>query len=265
MLFNSLHFLSFFPIVVLVYFLLPRRVRWAWLLGASYYFYAAWRVEYLGLILISTLTDYTVGRRMGSIAEQRRRTPYLLISLVVNLGILFTFKYFNFFNDSTRSLFALFDLDYRLTNLDVLLPVGISFYTFQTLSYTIDIWRGRLEPERHLGRFALYIAFFPQLVAGPIERASRLLPQFRSAFTDAPARFDSARVTSGLRADAVGHVYEGRHRGQARALRQPSLQQPQRLRRPARALGDLLLRLPNFLRFRGLLEHRHRRGAGNGL
>ncbi len=199
MLFNSLHFLGFFPIVVLVYFLLPRRVRWAWLLGASYYFYAAWRVEYLGLILISTLTDYTVGRRMGNIAERSRRTPYLLISLVVNLGILFTFKYFNFFNDSTRSLFALFGADYRLTNLDVLLPVGISFYTFQTLSYTIDIWRGRLEPERHLGRFALYIAFFPQLVAGPIERASRLLPQFRSAFTDAAVRFDSARVTSGLR------------------------------------------------------------------
>ncbi len=199
MLFNSLHFLGFFPIVVLVYFLLPRRARWAWLLGASYYFYAAWRVEYLGLILISTLTDYTVGRRMGSISEQRRRTPYLLISLVVNLGILFTFKYFNFFNDSTRSLFALFGLDYQLTNLDVLLPVGISFYTFQTLSYTIDVWRGQLEPERHLGRFALYIAFFPQLVAGPIERASRLLPQFRSAFTDAPVRFDPARVTSGLR------------------------------------------------------------------
>ena len=107
MLFNSLHFLAFFPLVVLIYFLLPRRARWAWLLGASYYFYAAWRVEYLALILVSTLTDYTVGRRMGSIAEQSRRTKYLLISLVVNLGILFTFKYFNFFNDSTRSLFAL--------------------------------------------------------------------------------------------------------------------------------------------------------------
>lgn len=178
MLFISLHFLIFFPAVVAIYFLLPHRHRWALLLAASYYFYAAWRLEYTVLILISTTVDYFAGRQMGRLASRAERRPYLILSLVTNLGLLIAFKYVNFFNDGLRQAFAAVNVVYNVPALDFLLPVGISFYTFQTLSYTIDVYRGKLAPEPHFGLFALYVSFFPQLVAGPIERAVRLLPQF---------------------------------------------------------------------------------------
>lgn len=178
MFFNSLHFLAFFPIVVGLYLATPARFRWALLLAASYYFYAAWRIEYLALIIVSTLVDYVAALAMERSATQKGRRFYLTLSLVSNLGILFSFKYFNFFNDSLRVVFGAFQVPYEIPAFDVLLPVGISFYTFQTLSYTIDVYRGEKTAERHLGIFALYVAFFPQLVAGPIERSTRLLPQF---------------------------------------------------------------------------------------
>lgn len=194
MLFNSLEFLIFFPIVVGIYFAVPHRYRWILLLGASYYFYAAWRLEYLPLILLSTLVDYVAGLQMARHPERAQRRPYLILSLLTNLGLLFAFKYFNFFNDSARALFNQFNIFYDVPAFQVLLPVGISFYTFQTLSYTIDVYRGRLEPERHLGIFALFVAFFPQLVAGPIERAAHMLPQFYIRHS-----FDADRAISGLR------------------------------------------------------------------
>ena len=194
MLFNSVEFLIFFPIVVITYFLCPQRYRWALLLAASYLFYAAWRFEYALLLLLSTVVDYYAGRAMGRVPEQAGRRGYLLLSLVVNLGLLFTFKYFNFFNDSVRGLFSLFNIEYQFAGLNVLLPVGISFYTFQSLSYIFDVYRGRLAPEQHFGIFALYVAFFPQLVAGPIERATHMLPQFHVRHV-----FNEARVNSGLR------------------------------------------------------------------
>ncbi|MEE2827803.1 MAG: MBOAT family protein, partial [Myxococcota bacterium] len=194
MLFNSLQFLVFFPIVVAVYFTIPKRGRWALLLAASYYFYTCWKAEYLLLILASTAVDYAAGIQMGKQAERKGRRPWLIASLLTNLGLLFAFKYWNFFADSTRAAFERFDITAGLPEFDLLLPVGISFYTFQTLSYSIDIYRGKLKPERHLGRFALYVAFFPQLVAGPIERASRLLPQFWAEHD-----FDYERLSSGLR------------------------------------------------------------------
>lgn len=194
MLFNSVEFLIFFPIVVTAYFLCPQHYRWALLLAASYLFYAAWRMEYALLLLLSTVVDYTAARFMGGQVEQAGRGNYLALSLVVNLGLLFTFKYFNFFNESVRSLFTLFNMEYHFAGLDVLLPVGISFYTFQSLSYVIDVYRGKLQPEPHFGRFALYVSFFPQLVAGPIERATHMLPQFRLYHF-----FSEARVNSGLR------------------------------------------------------------------
>lgn len=194
MLFNSIEFLIFFPVVVAFYFLCPQRYRWALLLAASYLFYAAWRVEYALLLLLSTVVDYTAARRMGQHSEQTGRRKYLALSLAVNLGLLFTFKYFNFFTESLRSLLGLFAVEYRFAGLDLLLPVGISFYTFQSLSYVFDVYRGNLKPEPHLGRYALYVSFFPQLVAGPIERATHLLPQFRVQH-----RFDEGRIASGLR------------------------------------------------------------------
>jgi len=177
MLFNSIHFLIFFPVVVIFFFLIPQRQRWIFLLAASYYFYMCWKMEYIFLIIASTLIDYFAGIRMENVVRSKR-TKYLLLSLAANLGLLFTFKYFNFFNGAFRSAFQHFNIVYHIPNLRVLLPVGISFYTFQTLSYSIDVYRGERKAERHLGIFALYVAFFPQLVAGPIERSTRLLPQF---------------------------------------------------------------------------------------
>lgn len=194
MLFNSVEFLLFFPIVVTAYYLCPQRYRWALLLAASYYFYAAWKLEYVVLIMISTGVDYVAGIQMGKQSTRAGRRPYLILSLVTNLGLLFAFKYFNFFNDSLRNLFDVFNIFYNVPGFDALLPVGISFYTFQTLGYTIDIYRGRQDPERHLGVFALFVSFFPQLVAGPIERAGRLLPQLHGAHS-----FHEDRVVSGLR------------------------------------------------------------------
>lgn len=194
MLFNSAEFLIFFPLVVCLYFACPPRYRWALLLAASYYFYAAWKAEYLILILASTVVDYFAGLQMANQPLRAHRTKYLVLSLLTNLGLLFTFKYFNFFNESLRAVFNTFNIFYDVPAFQVLLPVGISFYTFQTLSYTIDVYRGKLEPERNFGIFALYVAFFPQLVAGPIERAFQLLPQFHQEHI-----FDAERVVSGLR------------------------------------------------------------------
>ena len=191
MLFNSVSFFIFFPVVCAGYFLLPFRARWAWLLAASYIFYAWWRVDYLALIVASTMVDYLAGLAMGRAATRHIRLLCLLASLTCNLGLLFTFKYYAFFR---HALLRLFGLGEALPELDLLLPVGISFYTFQTLSYSIEVFRGTHPPERHLGRFALYVAFFPQLVAGPIERSDSLIPQLR-----AQHQFEYDRVVSGLR------------------------------------------------------------------
>lgn len=193
MLFNSFEFLLFFPTVIMLYYALPHKYRWILLLLASYFFYASWKAEYLLLIIISTLVDYFCAGRMAAIESKRRRKPFLYISLLTNLGILFGFKYFNFFRDNVNPLLEKVSMFGALPELEVLLPVGISFYTFQTLSYTIDVYNGKLKPEKHLGLFAVYVSFFPQLVAGPIERAPRLLPQFRQKFD-----FDYVRVRNGL-------------------------------------------------------------------
>ncbi len=192
-LFNSFEFLIFFPVVTLAYFLMPHRFRLVFLLLASYYFYMCWRPEYIILILASTLVDYFAGLGMGRTDDRKKRRKFLLMSLFANLGLLFTFKYFNFFADSLNHLFAAVRLDAQMPALDVLLPVGISFYTFQTLSYTIDVYRGETQPERNPLRFALYVAFFPQLVAGPIERSTRLLKQFYRKVS-----FSEERLQSGL-------------------------------------------------------------------
>ena len=193
MLFNSLRFAVFFPTVILLYYLLPHRWRWVLLLAASYFFYMSWRPEYIVLILLSTGIDYFASMRMAQLPSKQGRKKYLLLSLATNLGLLFAFKYFNFLNDSARALFAALDISYGVPALNVLLPVGISFYTFQTLSYTVDVYNGKIEPERHLGRFAVYVAFWPQLVAGPIERAGNLLPQFQRKID-----LDYARLRNGL-------------------------------------------------------------------
>ncbi len=181
MLFNSFAFLLFFAIVFATNLLLPRRAQNLWLLAASYVFYAAWDWRFLGLLLLSTLIGYVAGLALGASEDPRRRRAIVSASVVANLAILGFFKYAGFFAASLRELLGLFNVQLSDFALDVLLPVGISFYTFQTLGYTIDVYRRQLAPTRSLPDFALFVAFFPQLAAGPIARAASLLPQLAQA------------------------------------------------------------------------------------
>lgn len=182
MLFNSIEFAVFLPIVLTLFWWLPvrRSLRAQNMLvtAASYLFYGWWDSRFLLLIFFSTLVDYSVGLALGRTEGLRPRKLLLWTSIGVNLGFLGFFKYFNFFADSFASAFSLFGTPISTTSLNIVLPVGISFYTLQTLSYTIDVYRRRLEPTRDLLAFSAFVSFFPQLVAGPIERATNLLPQF---------------------------------------------------------------------------------------
>lgn len=180
MLFNSIVFVLFLPLVIILYYLIPHKYRWAMLLIASYYFYMSWKVEYIFLIIISTLVDYFCGIYMEKLPDKKSKLPLLILSLSANLGLLFFFKYFNFAAENLNLLFGQIGIQQDIPLMNFLLPVGISFYTFQTLSYTIDVYFGRQKAEKHLGYFALYVSFFPQLVAGPIERFSRLTPQLKA-------------------------------------------------------------------------------------
>lgn len=175
MLFNSLEFLIFFPVVLVVYYILNRRSQNVWLLLCSYFFYGWWDWRFTSLLMISTVLDFNCARQIHR--RPRMSLFFLVVSLCGNLGILCTFKYLNFFVDSAIRIFNLFHFNPDLPTLKVILPIGISFYTFQTLSYTIDVYRGKLKPTNNILDFALYVSIFPQLVAGPIERATNLLPQ----------------------------------------------------------------------------------------
>ena len=181
MLFNSLDFAIFLPIVfVLYWFVFNRNLKWQNLLvaAASYLFYGWWDWRFLSLIFFSTLVDYFVGRNLGNITDKSQRKILLWVSIIVNLGFLGFFKYYNFFLDNFKSAFSIAGYELNANSLNIILPVGISFYTFQTLSYTIDVYKNRLEPAKDFISFTAFVSFFPQLVAGPIERATNLLPQF---------------------------------------------------------------------------------------
>ena len=186
MLFNSIQFIFFLPIVVVIYFIIPFKRRWFWLLVSSYFFYMCWNPEYAILIFISTVITYFSGIGIEKISNSNKiknkiknKKLCVSISFISNLSILIFFKYYNFIGENLGLLFSNSTDENSFTPLDILLPVGISFYTFQALSYTMDIYRGNLKAEHHFGRYALFVSFFPQLVAGPIERSTNLLPQFR--------------------------------------------------------------------------------------
>jgi len=188
--FNSLSFIIFFPIVTSFFFVIPHKYRWALLLCASYIFYMCSKPIYIILLLISTLISYYTAIKIEE-SENKAKDFFFALSLVSNLGILFVFKYFNFFMTNIKSTAEY--IGFSPPRLELILPVGISFYTFQVLSYSFDVYRGNKSPERHLGIFALYVSFFPQLVAGPIERSTHLLPQFHKK-----SNFDYKRITHGL-------------------------------------------------------------------
>lgn len=180
MLFNSFEFLIFLPLILISYQLIDKKWRWVLLLSASYIFYMWWEPIYIILIAGSTLIDHWCSKKISQTESLKIKKTYLLVSLFINLGLLFTFKYFNFIIDNINTFSHLIHINHHLKSHPLLLPVGISFYTFQTLSYTIDVYKKRIQPEKHLGYFSLFVSFFPQLVAGPIERSSNLLPQLRN-------------------------------------------------------------------------------------
>jgi D-alanyl-lipoteichoic acid acyltransferase DltB (MBOAT superfamily) len=178
-LFNTYEFVFFFVCVLCALNLVSSRYRWVLLLVASYIFYAGWRPSFTIWLLISTLLDYSTGRIIDSAKSLRIRRVALIFSICINLGILFTFKYLDFFITNTVGLAGFFGVQLPDYTVKLILPLGISFYTFQSLSYVIDVYQGRIKAETHLGLYALYVAFFPQLVAGPIGRAPHLLHQFK--------------------------------------------------------------------------------------
>lgn len=197
MLFNSIDFAVFLPIVFLLYWLLANKslkLQNALIVLASYVFYGWWDWRFLSLILFSTLVDYTIGRKLKSEKNQTKRKILLWTSIFVNLGFLGFFKYANFFLDNFTAAFSFFGSEIATNSLDIILPVGISFYTFQTLSYTIDVYKQKIEPTKDFIVFSAFVSFFPQLVAGPIERATNLLPQFYKKRT-----FDLSKAVDGMR------------------------------------------------------------------
>ncbi|MDC0204632.1 MBOAT family protein [Flavobacteriales bacterium] len=181
MLFNSIEFAIFLPIVFILYWFLTNKnlkLQNFLLLSASYFFYAWWDWRFLSLIIFSSTIDYIVGLRLASTTNEKKRKILFLTSIFVNIGFLGFFKYFNFFSESFSQAFTLFGQPFEASRLNIILPVGISFYTFQTLSYSIDVYKRKMEPTKDIIAFFSFVSFFPQLVAGPIERATNLLPQF---------------------------------------------------------------------------------------
>lgn len=193
MLFNSFQFLLFFVIVTLLYFWLPYKRRWILLLVSSCYFYMAFVPVYILILGFTIVIDYFAGIYIEK-SDGRKRKMFLILSLVANIGVLMVFKYYNFLNENLSFLLKGFGLTNPVPYLSILLPIGLSFHTFQAMSYTIEVYRRRHPAEKHFGIYALYVMFYPQLVAGPIERPQNLLHQFRKKID-----FDYDRVASGLR------------------------------------------------------------------
>lgn len=196
MIFNSVDFLIFFPVVTLIYFIIPRKARYVWLLIASYFFYMCWNAKYALLLLTSTVVTWLCARLVHAAKKPVMRKLILAVCLCVNLGILFFFKYFDFFLANCNRILSALHMELPEKGFDVLLPVGISFYTFQALGYTIDVYRGKVAPEKNILRYALFVSFFPQLVAGPIERSGSLLGQLRDL--ERKKLWNYENVTGGL-------------------------------------------------------------------
>ena len=193
MLFNSFHFVYFFVVVTTLYFILPFKQRWLLLLLSSCYFYMAFVPIYILILGFTILVDYFAGRIIEK-SEGKKRRFYLICSLIANIGVLCIFKYYNFISENLSFLLQGFITNYQLPYLSILLPIGLSFHTFQAMSYTIEVYKGNQKAERHFGIYSLYVMFYPQLVAGPIERPQNLLHQFRENH-----KFESDRVVSGLK------------------------------------------------------------------
>ncbi len=199
MLFNSNAFYVFLPIVFTIYWIMPQKYRWGILFLSSYYFYMSWNVKYVVLILLTTIVSYGTALLMERTESKKKRKLCMLVALIISLGVLFFFKYFNFLSATVTHCLQRMAIPVQDVTLKLMLPVGISFYTFQTLSYVIDVYRGEVKACRHFGKYATFIAFFPQLVAGPIERTRNLLPQIEGEHT-----FHSDKAIHGAKMIAWG-------------------------------------------------------------
>ncbi len=201
MVFNSVDFLIFFPVVVLIYYIIPEKIRMWWLLICSYYFYMCWNAKYILLLLFSTSITYIGGRVIDKIetnmVEEKKRVIWkkcsLAIAIILNLGMLGVFKYFDFFIENMQKILRIVNIELQIPKSDLLLPVGISFFTFQAIGYVVDVYRGTVKVEKNFFRYALFVSFFPQLVAGPIERTGNLMKQFYETHP-----FDFDKVKKGL-------------------------------------------------------------------
>lgn len=199
MTFTSLIFPLFFLLVTAVYYICPPRLRWAPLLLASCYFYMAFVPKYILILFALILIDFVFAQQIEKTADRRRKKKFFIGSIIASAGMLFVFKYFNFFNENIALLAHVLHWNYSIGSLKLILPLGLSFHIFQSLSYVIEVYRGKQTAERHLGRYALYVLFFPQLIAGPIERPQQLLPQLRKTVS-----FDLTNIFYGLRLMAWG-------------------------------------------------------------
>lgn len=199
MIFNSFTFLLFFPVVTALYFLVPHKFRWLLLLIASCYFYMFFKAIYILILFFTIIIDYTAGIYLEKVNDPKKKKLLLILSLTANIGVLAVFKYFNFFNANLSGLLYWMGYTNPIPFLQILLPIGLSFHTFQAMSYTIEVYRGHQKAERHFGIYALYVMFYPQLVAGPIERPQNLLPQFKTEH-----HFNALDVSEGLKRMLIG-------------------------------------------------------------
>ncbi|MCI7443880.1 MAG: MBOAT family protein [Clostridium sp.] len=197
--FDSITFILFMTIVFIIYWFINNKYRWILLLIASYYFYLSWDVKGIFLIISTTILSYSSAILMEKINEKEKRKLVLFFTLLIALGILFFFKYFNFFNNVLGEILKIFSIKFHPMTLKLFLPIGISFYTFQTIAYLVDVYRGNVKAEKHLGKYAVFISFFPQIVSGPIGRASSLLPQINAEHI-----FNYEKATYGLKQIAWG-------------------------------------------------------------
>jgi alginate O-acetyltransferase complex protein AlgI len=244
--FNSLVFLAFFAATTVIYFTIPSRWRPWFLLAASYIFYLSWEPVHTVILALLTIFSYRMGILVGDTTHRERRRLFLGLSIAGNIAVLLWCKYALFFSETVNSTLSLAGIPFRSPLMHIALPVGISFYTLRIMNYLVDVYRGKVVTERRIGRFALFVAFFPQIVAGPIDRATNLLPQF-----DEPARFDYARTASGLRLMLWGLFQKMVIADTIAAVVDPVYTRPVEYSGPVLAIATLLFAVQIFCDFSG--------------
>lgn len=246
MLFNSFAFAIFFVVVTLLYFVLPHKWRWAWLLSASCFFYMFFKPEFILILAFTIVIDYIAGIYLEQETEKKRKKRFLIMSLIANIGILAIFKYYNFINGNITGLALLLGMKNPIPYLNMVLPIGLSFHTFQAMSYTIEVYRGNQKAERHFGIYSLYVMFYPQLVAGPIERPQNMLHQFHEHH-----KFKYNDFASGMRLVLWGLFKKTVIADRLAAITDPIFTNPQQYSAIALLMGSIFFSFQIFCDFSG--------------